>query len=662
MTDSQLAKSPATGEDGCLSKPGEFRPLALSSMFWKPQYLKPGLPAWEGHIPFAFWIMEALAPSTFIELGTHYGTSYFAFCQAVERLGLATTCFAVDTWQGDEHAGFYGEEVFGTVNAYNAERYATFSTLVRSTFDEALSHFEDGSVDLLHIDGHHSFEAVRHDFETWLPKLSDRAVVLFHDTNVRFGTFGVSKFFNSLKSRYPSFEFNHSHGLGVLGVGPKQPELLKLLYHLADAPTTSATLYQIFSRLGQACQEMSSAKHAQEQVIRLNGQLAQKSHELESFTHEASQQRQLLEDERARLTQENESARLEAAQLTHQHAANATESETLRQQLEKSTQRIAVLEQESAETHRQKKEQVTHLSDQLSHKSHELESFTLAASQQHNTLVEKIGQLEAERKQADASIFKLQRENHELSEEKPRFKATESELEANVQERYRELAEMAKMISERDEKIEASQAEFEQSKQASAQLQQEIENLRHEGTIQQATIQEIAQQKDTLSELIRQRDEECANLRNNVEQRFRELADLSKMYLASEERSEVEVADKIKLKKTISWKITAPLRFPNQLLKKLSKQERVLRNQREIILKSGLFDKDFYLRTYPDVAARKFDPICHYLLFGARELRNPNPSFNTGRYLDRYPDVRNDKKNINPLIHYILYGMRENRR
>ena len=199
MTDSQLAKSPATGEDGCLSKPGEFRPLALSSMFWKPQYLKPGLPAWEGHIPFAFWIMEALAPSTFIELGTHYGTSYFAFCQAVERLGLATTCFAVDTWQGDEHAGFYGEEVFGTVNAYNAERYATFSTLVRSTFDEALSHFEDGSVDLLHIDGHHSFEAVRHDFETWLPKLSDRAVVLFHDTNVRFGTFGVSKFFNSLK-------------------------------------------------------------------------------------------------------------------------------------------------------------------------------------------------------------------------------------------------------------------------------------------------------------------------------------------------------------------------------------------------------------------------------------------------------------------------------
>jgi hypothetical protein len=150
-------------------------------------------------------------------------------------------------------------------------------------------------------------------------------------------------------------------------------------------------------------------------------------------------------------------------------------------------------------------------------------------------------------------------------------------------------------------------------------------------------------------------------LESNVQERFCELAELSKMYLASEERGEVAVADNIKLKKTISWKTTAPLRFPNQLLKKLSKQERVLRNQREIILKSGLFDEDFYLRTYPDVAARKLDPIRHYLLFGARELRNPNPSFNTGNYLSRYPDVRNDRKKINPLIHYALYGMKENR-
>ncbi len=54
--------------------------------------------------------MEAAKPQRFVELGTHFGTSYFAFCQAAERLDLDCESWAVDTWQDDEHAGFYGEE------------------------------------------------------------------------------------------------------------------------------------------------------------------------------------------------------------------------------------------------------------------------------------------------------------------------------------------------------------------------------------------------------------------------------------------------------------------------------------------------------------------------------------------------------------------------
>jgi hypothetical protein len=217
------------------------------------------------------------------------------------------------------------------------------------------------------------------------------------------------------------------------------------------------------------------------------------------------------------------------------------------------------------------------------------------------------------------------------------------------------------MLIERDQTIEATQAEIEQSTHAKSCLQQENDILRTEGTHQQTQVHELTQQNDTLSELIRQLDEECANLNNNVEQSCRELAEISKMYIASEERGEVALADNIKLKKSISWKITAPLRLPNQLLKKLSKQERVLRNQRKIILKSGLFDEDFYLKTYPDVANAKIDPIRHYLEQGAQEMRNPNEIFNTKSYFLKYSDATDQASQHNPLLNHIIHETNEGR-
>jgi O-antigen biosynthesis protein len=219
------------------------------SSFWLPELVIPHS-AWLEHTPFAFWLIGALRPRSLVELGVYDGFSYFAFCQAVLGLQLETRCYAVDTWKGDEQTGFYGEEVFQTVCDENERRYSAFSTLIRSTFDEASHHFTNKSIDLLHIDGRHLFDDVKHDFETWQTKLSNQAVVLFHDTNVRERDFGVFRFWEQLRRTNPHFEFLHGHGLGVLGIGKALPDRVLTLFAAQANAEARTAIQRVYSRLG----------------------------------------------------------------------------------------------------------------------------------------------------------------------------------------------------------------------------------------------------------------------------------------------------------------------------------------------------------------------------------------------------------------------------
>ena len=228
---------------------------------------------WIGHIPFAFWVVAAHRPRLLVELGTHTGNSYAAFCQAVAQLRLGTACYAVDTWQGDPQAGFYGEEVFADLSGYHDRRYAAFSRLVRSTFDDALAHFADGSIDLLHIDGYHTYDAVKHDFEAWQPKLSRRAVVLLHDVNVRERDFGAWRLWEELRSAYPHFAFLHHHGLGVLCVGAEQTPALRELVAAGAAAEATAAVRAWFANAGRGTQTELELRRSAAEVARLGSEL-----------------------------------------------------------------------------------------------------------------------------------------------------------------------------------------------------------------------------------------------------------------------------------------------------------------------------------------------------------------------------------------------------
>jgi hypothetical protein len=221
-----------------------------------PNWIVPS--GWVEHAQFCFWLMDATGPRIFVELGSHRGFSYFALCQAVQQLGLATTCYAFDNWKGDKHAQF------SEVKAYHDRLYSCFSQLIRSRFKDAVNCFADESIDLLHIDGRHFYIDVKTDFETWSPKLSDRAIVLFHDINVREKGFGVWRFWEELISRYPSFAFHHGSGLGVLAFGSQIPKKAEHLF-LASIETINQ-VRQTYAHLGASVAAIADREAAQAEL------------------------------------------------------------------------------------------------------------------------------------------------------------------------------------------------------------------------------------------------------------------------------------------------------------------------------------------------------------------------------------------------------------
>ena len=254
--------------------------LVRRSMFWTPERAAPS--AWIEHVPFAFWLVDVLRPRTIVELGTSTGVSYSAFCQAVKFLQLPTSCIAVDTWKGDEHVGLYSEDVYREFESFHNRRYGAFSRLVKSTFDQAVRHFDDGSVDLLHIDGVHTYEAVRHDYESWLPKLSADGVVLFHDTNVRENGFGVFRLWSEIIDSHSHFSFLHGHGLGILGIGDRYSHELRCLFDASNSDLLNSAVRDIFFSLGRSVRVVS------EQTA-LDGTLAEQQARITGLTEAISE-------------------------------------------------------------------------------------------------------------------------------------------------------------------------------------------------------------------------------------------------------------------------------------------------------------------------------------------------------------------------------------
>lgn len=189
---------------------------------------------WVDHLPFAYDIVESLRPKLVVELGVYNGLSFFTFCQSMAENDVDGVAYAIDTWKGDEHTDAYDDSIYNDVQSHAREHYRGFTYLLRMYFNEALRHFDENSIELLHIDGMHTYDAVKEDFTNWYPKVKPGGIVLFHDVMARIKDFGAWKFFQELESEHAeTFKFYHGFGLGVLrkpGGEPAENQLLDLLF------------------------------------------------------------------------------------------------------------------------------------------------------------------------------------------------------------------------------------------------------------------------------------------------------------------------------------------------------------------------------------------------------------------------------------------------
>lgn len=515
---------------------GELNFIFKPSLFWRPTYLAQS--AWLEHIPFAFWLVDTLRPRNIVELGTHYGSSYFSFCQAVTKLDLETCCFAVDTWGGDEHAGLYGEEVYKQVSEYNQRHYSGFSTLIRSTFNQALEHFSPGSIDLLHIDGLHTFEAVRHDFESWLPKLSERAVVIMHDTNVRERGFGVFQLLDELKWQYPHFEFAHGHGLGVVGVGSEQSPEINKLYEISENARATKQVQDIFYRLGKSCGESwenSQLKRqltTQQDEIQAEQQLLVEQQALERgrlAERITAQHNSILEMEKQLA---HAQAQADELTLAQQHVNSLTsEVALLKEQLNEAQTNLSVWSQEriqandelqtalhqlaqqqshitsQEQAHHQLEQQVNTLTLQLSEETQRASQLTVALSKSNSALVENSQQITALQLQLEQALHVQDAQTRKLAERDNMVNLLQQQANA-LHQQLGDEEQTKKQLQRAYGLLEAQHdtlgQDYDALKQVTADLQQQLE----EGLLVQQTLQQsIDEQVLALATASKQCDE-----------------------------------------------------------------------------------------------------------------------------------------------------------
>lgn len=163
--------------------------------------------SWKGHESFVFWLVQRLHPKTIVDLGFDRGLSTIAFAYRnrghvfgidwFEEGNYATKCFALDS-------------AFRNISNAIRFQYAKNIHLIVGPFRDVSKTWKR-KIDILHIDGAHTYAIAKHHYDNWSRYLNTDGVVLVHD--VAAFPHETGRFFDELPMH--KFVFPHAQGLGA---------------------------------------------------------------------------------------------------------------------------------------------------------------------------------------------------------------------------------------------------------------------------------------------------------------------------------------------------------------------------------------------------------------------------------------------------------------
>lgn len=169
------------------------------------------------------WAMEQ-RPANILEIGTAKGATLLTWCR------VATNKVVSVDLPGGIHGGGYPSAKQGLYQHFVSDRPGVSLCCIQddshaeATRQEVEVFLKGDKLDLLFIDGDHTYAGVKRDFELWSPLVRPGGHVIFHDIlpHKDLHDCEVDKLWSELKQKYTWREFVENPEQGWAGIGAVQ--------------------------------------------------------------------------------------------------------------------------------------------------------------------------------------------------------------------------------------------------------------------------------------------------------------------------------------------------------------------------------------------------------------------------------------------------------